>query len=121
MVPLSTIRLHAFDFAAVPIVWNFLLFFFFILFALYLYPVLLVLKFVIDFRQVCGFPRVFRFPSPIKTDRHDITEILLMVALNIIKQTNLSYYTKLMFIIKWHHMYCILSHHNIVFTNIILK
>jgi hypothetical protein len=33
------------------------------------------------------FP-VPRFPPPIKTDRHDITEILLKVASNAIKQTN---------------------------------
>jgi hypothetical protein len=37
--------------------------------------------------QVGGFLRIFRFPPPIKLT-HDITEILLNVALNIIKQTN---------------------------------
>jgi hypothetical protein len=31
-----------------------------------------------------GFIRVLRFPPPIKTDSHDITEILLKVALNTI-------------------------------------
>ena len=35
-------------------------------------------------RQVGGFLRVFWFPLPIKTDRHDIAEILLKVALNTI-------------------------------------
>jgi hypothetical protein len=49
-----------------------------------------VIKFVSDLRQVGGFLRVLRFPPPIKTDRHDITEILLKVTLNTInqKQTN---------------------------------
>ena len=46
-----------------------------------------VIKFVSDLRQVGGFLR-----SPVsstnKTDRHDITEILLKVALNTIKQSN---------------------------------
>jgi len=38
----------------------------------------------------CFFPsRVLRFPPPKKTDRHNITEILLKVALNIINPTNL--------------------------------
>jgi hypothetical protein len=50
--------------------------------------------FVSDLRQVGGFLRVLRFPpgppvsSTNKADRHDITEILLKVALNTIKQTN---------------------------------
>ena len=35
-------------------------------------------------RQVCGFLRVLRFPPPIKLIVHDITEILLKVALNTI-------------------------------------
>jgi hypothetical protein len=38
--------------------------------------------------SACGFLRVLRFPPPSKADRHDITEILLKVALNTIKQTN---------------------------------
>jgi hypothetical protein len=42
-----------------------------------------VIKFASDLWQVSGF---LRFPSPIKTDRHDITEILLKVALNTINQ-----------------------------------
>ena len=45
-----------------------------------------VIKFVSDLRHAGGFRRVHRFPPPI-TDRHDITEILLKVALNKIKQT----------------------------------
>jgi hypothetical protein len=48
-----------------------------------------VIKFVSDLRQVGGFLRVLRFPPPSnKTVRHDITEILLKVALSIINQTN---------------------------------
>ena len=43
-----------------------------------------VIKFVSDLRHVGGFLRVLRF-SPINTtERHDIAEILLKVALNII-------------------------------------
>jgi hypothetical protein len=47
-----------------------------------------VIKFVSDLRQVGGFLRALRFPSTNKTDRHDMAEILLKVALNTIKQTN---------------------------------
>ena len=36
----------------------------------------------------CGFLRVLRFPPPIKLTATHITEILLKVALNTIKQTN---------------------------------
>ena len=43
-----------------------------------------MIKFVSDLRQVSGFLQVLRFPPPIKTDCHDIAEILLKVALNII-------------------------------------
>jgi hypothetical protein len=44
-----------------------------------------VLKFVSDLWQICGFLWILRFPPPIKkTDHHDITEILLKVALNTI-------------------------------------
>ena len=40
-------------------------------------------KLINDLRQVGGFLRVLRFPPAInKTDRHDIAEILLKVALN---------------------------------------
>jgi hypothetical protein len=46
-----------------------------------------VIKFVSDLRQVGGFLRVLRFPLDTnignKTDRHDITEILLNVAFTI--------------------------------------
>jgi len=54
------------------------------------------IKFVSDLRQIGGFLRVLRFPPPIKltattkTDHHDITEILLKVALNAIKPNHQS-------------------------------
>ena len=38
-----------------------------------------VIKFVSDLRQVSGFLRVLRLPSPIKTDHQEKTEILLKV------------------------------------------
>jgi hypothetical protein len=41
-----------------------------------------VIKFVSDLQQVGGFLGVLQFPPPIKTDSHNITEILLKVALN---------------------------------------
>jgi hypothetical protein len=50
-----------------------------------------VIKFVSDLRQVGGFHRVLRFSSTNKTDRHDITDILLKVTLNTIKQTNINW------------------------------
>jgi len=43
-----------------------------------------VIKFVSDLGQICGF---LRFASTNKTDRHDITELLLKVALNTITLT----------------------------------
>jgi len=46
-----------------------------------------VIKFVSDLRQVGGFLLVLRFPPPVKLTRHDITEILLKVALSIITLT----------------------------------
>ena len=53
-----------------------------------------VIKFVSDSRQVGGFLRILRFPAPLvssnssyKTDRPDIAEILLKVALSIINQS----------------------------------
>ena len=52
-----------------------------------------VIKFVSDMREVDGFLRILRFSlgSPVfsanKTDFHDITEILLKVALNTITLT----------------------------------
>ena len=45
-----------------------------------------VVKLDCDLRQVGGFLRVLRFPPPMKLT-HNITEILLKVALNTIKQT----------------------------------
>jgi hypothetical protein len=45
-----------------------------------------VINFVSDFRPVGGFLRVL---CTNKTDCHDITEILLKMALNTIKQTNI--------------------------------
>ena len=45
-------------------------------------------RFVSDLRQVGGFLRVFPFPPPIKLTAIDITEILLKVVLNTMKQTN---------------------------------
>jgi hypothetical protein len=47
-------------------------------------------EFVSDLRQVVGFLWVLRFLPSIKTNHHDITELLLKVALNTIKQTNIS-------------------------------
>jgi hypothetical protein len=44
-----------------------------------------VIKFISDFRQIGGFLWVLRFlPSTNETDCHDITDILLKVALNTI-------------------------------------
>jgi hypothetical protein len=47
-----------------------------------------VIKFVSDLRQDGGFSPGPPVSSTNKTDRHDIAEILLKVALNTIKQTN---------------------------------
>jgi hypothetical protein len=49
---------------------------FFVIYIMY------VIKFVSDLRQVGGFLWILLFPSTNKTDRHDITEILLKVTLN---------------------------------------
>jgi hypothetical protein len=46
-----------------------------------------VIKFVSDLQQVSGFPPGFPVSYTIKTDCHDITEILLKVALSIITLT----------------------------------
>ena len=46
-----------------------------------------VIKFVSDLRQVGGFSAVTPVFSTNKTDRHDITETLLKVALNTITLT----------------------------------
>jgi hypothetical protein len=45
------------------------------------------LNFVSGLQHVGGFLRVLSVSSTKKTDRHDITKILLKVALNTIKQT----------------------------------
>jgi hypothetical protein len=47
-----------------------------------------VIKFVRDLGEVGGFLRETPVSSTNKTDRHDIAEILLKVALNTINQTN---------------------------------
>jgi len=47
-----------------------------------------VIKFVSDLRQVSGFLQVLWVSSTNKTDSHDITEILLTVALNTITITS---------------------------------
>jgi len=46
-----------------------------------------VIKFVSDLRKFGGFCPVTPVSSTNKTDRHDVTEILLKVALNTINQT----------------------------------
>jgi hypothetical protein len=46
-----------------------------------------VIKFVSGLWQVGGFLQVLRFHPPIKNDRHNITQILLKVALNTITLT----------------------------------
>jgi hypothetical protein len=46
-----------------------------------------ILKFVSDLRHVGDFLRVLRFPPPIKLTGHDISELLLKVALNTITPT----------------------------------
>jgi hypothetical protein len=52
-----------------------------------------VIKFVSDLPQVGGFLWALWFPTPNKTDRYDITELLLKVALNTIDQPiNLIYF-----------------------------
>jgi hypothetical protein len=48
-----------------------------------------VIKFVSDLRQVGGF---LQFSPPNKTDSHDITDIFLKVALNIIIQPSTVYF-----------------------------
>jgi hypothetical protein len=49
-----------------------------------------VIKFVTDLRKIGVFLQVFRFPNK-KTGHHDITEIVLKVALNTITQRNKQY------------------------------
>jgi hypothetical protein len=49
-----------------------------------------MIKFVSDLRQVGGFSLGTPVSSTNKTDRHDITEILLKVALNAITHNHIS-------------------------------
>jgi hypothetical protein len=49
-----------------------------------------VIKLFSDLQQVGGFLLALGVSSTNKTDRHDITEILLKAALNTTKQTNTS-------------------------------
>jgi hypothetical protein len=49
-----------------------------------------VIKFVSGLRQIGGFLLVLRFSSTNKTDRHDITKIILKVSLNTIRLTHIS-------------------------------
>jgi hypothetical protein len=53
-----------------------------------------VIKFVSNLRQVVGFPPGTPVSSINKTDRHDITEILMKVVLNIISKKNQHYFEK---------------------------
>ena len=57
---------------------------------------LYAIKFVSDLWQICGFLHVLRFHPSNKTDLHELTEILLKVALNTITLTlyccNLKHY-----------------------------
>jgi len=50
------------------------------------YSIHYMIKFVSDLRQVSGFLQILLFLPPIKTESHDITEILLRVALSTINQ-----------------------------------
>ena len=54
-----------------------------------------MIKFINDIRQVGGFLRVVRFPPPNKTDRHDITERLLKVALSTTTLTPINIWVKI--------------------------
>ena len=47
-----------------------------------------VIKFVSDLRQNSGFLQVLQFPPPLK-HRRDVTEILLKVSLNTIRNNNI--------------------------------
>jgi hypothetical protein len=60
-----------------------------------------VIKFVSDLRQVGGFSAGPPVSSTNKTDRHDIAEILLKVALNTIsnKQTNNQTIVEILFLL----------------------
>ena len=63
-----------------------------------------VIKFVDDLPQVGGFLRVLQLPPPIKTDHHDIAEILVKVALSATKQTSKHMcMCMLIYHSQWHH------------------
>jgi hypothetical protein len=51
-----------------------------------------VISFVSDLQQISGFLPVLGFPHTNKTDRHDITEIVLRVVLNTITLTPIQEY-----------------------------
>jgi len=53
-----------------------------------------VIKFVSDLHQVDGFPPDTPVSSTNKTDRHDIAEILLKVALNTKTKQPIEWYLK---------------------------
>ena len=61
-----------------------------------------VIKFVSDLRQAGGFPPGTPVSSTNKTDRHNITEILLKVVLNTISQTNQSIFVFIQLSIFFH-------------------
>ena len=52
-----------------------------------------MIKFVSDLQQVSSFPLVLWFPSTIKTDRHDINEILLKVTLTTINHKPIRFHS----------------------------
>ena len=56
------------------------------------YSIHYVIKFISDFRQVVGFLCVLPVSSTNKSDRHNITDILLKVALNTITLTLISFF-----------------------------
>jgi hypothetical protein len=58
-----------------------------------------VIEFVSDLQQVGGFSGYSGFLSTNKTDRHDITEILLKVALNILPLKNVFMHS-IMFVVS---------------------
>jgi len=62
-----------------------------------------VIQFVSDLRQVDRFPWALRFHPPIKTDHHDIIEILFKVVLNTIATRYIDIYV-LLFVNMLHMM-----------------
>ena len=50
-----------------------------------------VIKLISELGQVSGLLRIFQIPPPNKTNRHDITEILLKVALITLNKTKPHY------------------------------